>query len=266
MNTIARWRRFAGFTACAIGSLMAATPARAVTILDLHDAPGTHGVLRTDGVAWFQDQHDKHEPPHNKEFLTLQSNSSEIQGYNSDADPAFYFEVVENKTRRLTLSEVPLVAGFRVFYLDANQSQTQGIPDHIDLEELEIGTTNEANSHIGGSIADLRTLWTSAYSLDKLNADFTVRIEGEQGNAVSDMHVFIPDSLFTRFGDEATTFVYLFSRFTNNNAGSEHWNVDTAFAYQPPPSSGTIPEPATASLGLLSFGGMMLLRRRSATI
>lgn len=252
-------RAFA-LAALTVGGLVTVTPVGAVTLIDLHDPPGTHGVFKTDGVAWFRDQHDKHQPQHTQTFLALGDNDVAIEGYNNDAalHGHFYDDVDENNTRPLRLSEVPLVSGYRVFYLDANQSQTQGVPDHIDLEELEIGTTNEASNNFNGTIAGLRALWHSAYSLDKPGDDFTVRVEGEQGTARADMHLYVPDSFFTRFGSEAETFVYLYSRFTNNNDGHEHWIVDKAYNYEGPP--GTVPEPA--SMGMIGASLLMLARRR----
>jgi hypothetical protein len=231
---------------------LSALPAHAVPILlDLHT--GGHGAAKTDGVAWFQDNHDKHD--HTLNFLTFAkdepNDDGTLAGHNgSAAGGASEYPKVFSRMD-IKLSEVPLFFGYRIFLFDGNQQQKAGVYDHLDMTSLMLYTAGAAQD----TLANIQTNGMLAYDMDGGVNDYTVRIEGRVGNAGADMHLFVPDSLFHVYGTPEDTFVYLFSAFEGNDDGREHWNLGTGeFDYREP-----VPLPATWQL---LAGGLVLLRIR----
>ena len=246
------WRIFAGaFGVLVLGFLTSVLGA--ATILDLHSPSGTHGQIVTAGGAYFEDIHEGH--TQSNVFLELTSNDPSIQGINGDfsAGNVPYPEIDHSKTRKIALSEVPLAFGFRVFLLDSNQTQSGPDYDHIDIEQLKVWTVPNSTTIL--TLSDLNS-HPMAYDLD-IGIDYTLRAEGKQGSGKSDMHLFIPDSAFTRHGDETQTSVYFYTQMTNNSDGFEHLSVDDTFTYSNP-----VPEPSSALLFGLALVGTFLRRQR----
>lgn len=261
--------RWLGWAAAAV---LSASSAGGQIILDLHDPPGTHGAVKTDGVAWFQDSHSSHANAANKRFLCLQSKTTDdvAYGFNvldpNDAglNPPEMKDYIK-QTASLTLDQVPEAYGFRVFLFDGNQQQSGGSFDHVDIVELEVYLANTADivdlDVLRGTTIQAGITSNLVYSLDKPMQDYTVRVEGITGGGDADMHFFIPDDLFQAArvdaGDESANFVYLFARHENDNDGFEHYLADLAYAYVNP-----VPEPSRAVMILGGLLGASLVRRR----
>jgi len=245
-----------------MGLLLLAGSASAVSILlDLHTA--AHGSVKTDGVAYFQDNHVAHSNATTSTLVKLGANESILDGFNyAGVSNTTDFPDVKQRAA-LTLDNVGVFNGYRVFLFDGNQSQTAGgLTDHIDLLNLEIYTHS---SDTITSLTGLRSLATLAYKMDdgSIADDYTVRIEGRQGSGKADVHVFIPETLFTVHGTEASTFVYLYSELINNTDGDEHWNTDTGlFSYIDPTEP--VPLPSTLWLSVLGMGLLLSMRSRIA--
>jgi hypothetical protein len=186
-------------------------------------------------------------------FVRLQTNNTVEQGYNTSGRPVPFDENTSpNFTRNLTYGQVPTVTfdgtDYKEFMLDINQNNANPL---LSLDQIRVFTSTTGSQ----TTTDLGSLGTERFSLDTggdnlvlLNANLT------SGSGQGDMFLLVPVSAFadTAAGD----FVYLFSRFGDNNpnnGGFEEWAVRVV----PLPSS------AWAGLAGLAVAGVRWgLRRR----
>ena len=186
-------------------------------------------------------------------FVRVQSNAGVERGYNTDFRPLEFDENNSpNFTRSLLLSAVPVVGvngtNYREFLLDVNEAASKS---EVTLEQVQI--------YLGaaGNLIGYPNLGTLVYDMDA-GADSRVELDyntSSGGSGKGDMLLLVPDANFQSSTNE---FVYLFSKFSNADAGFEEWAVSgggTGFSGGPP-----IPEPAGTSLLVLS--GLALLGRR----
>jgi hypothetical protein len=197
-------------------------------------------------------------------FLAVGGASSPtVWGSNNDESSPESPFVDTSKTSSLTLAEVPIVnyggTFCREFLLDNNQESGGLSKSLIQLTELEIYTVdNDPNINV---LATLRATGTLAYSLDDATDDGTVDIDAQPpGSGKADMFLYVPDSFFTEFTDEATTNVYMYCEFQNNNDGFEEWAVRLPGT---PGGGGDDPVPEPAALGLVGIALLAARKRRS---
>ena len=204
------------------------------------------------------------------------ANAETVWGYNNnETSPESPF-VDKAKTRSLTLADVPVVSiadtSYREFLLDDNQESGGIDKSLIRMTRLEIYTVG--NNPDINSLSTLRSVGSLAYSLDTAGRDGTVAIDASpSGSGKADMFLYVPDFAFAILGSEATTNVYLYSEFEDNNDGFEEWAVLMPGHLNddlPNPGAGDgpvrisaleapVPEPSALGLtGLLLLG----LRRR----
>jgi hypothetical protein len=173
-------------------------------------------------------------------FLRLQNNGTE-EGFNTDyrsgGQPPLN-GVAGNFTRNLLLSDIPVVDGFRRFFLDTNEPG--GNQATINLLDLKLYLSPTA------SLSSLSGL-TPIFSLGE-----TVNLRDvNSGSGRYDVMVDIADSLFSGSGSQ---YLYLYSKFDNAGGGFEEWSVGT-----PAP----IPTPALLP-GLIGMG-VAALRKKKQT-
>lgn len=192
-------------------------------------------------------------------FVRVQSNGGVQHGYNTDHRP---LELDENNspnfTRSLLLSEVPVVTfnggNYREFLLDVNESASKS---EITLDQVQIflGAAGDLVGH--------PNLGTLVYDMDA-GSDSRVALDyntSSGGSGKGDMLLLVPDA---SFATSTNSFVYLYSRFSDHDAGFEEWAVavpgggGAGGGFLPGP---IIPEPAGVSLLLL--GGLALCGRRN---
>jgi hypothetical protein len=166
-------------------------------------------------------------------FLRIRNNGSE-EGFNtnfrSSGQPPLD-GVAGDFTRNLALGDVPVVNGFRRFFLDLNESG--GSNARIDLTELKIFLSPTASL---GTLVGLTPIFT---------LDQTVNLRDvNSGSGRYDLFVDIADSLFT---GGTTQNLYLFSKFSNADAGFEEWSVGTPNNPTPVPTPALLP-------GLIGMG------------
>jgi len=188
-------------------------------------------------------------------FVRLQTNNTVEQGYNTSGRPLPFDENNSpNFTRNLTFGEVPTVnvngTDYKAFLLDINQTGSSPL---LSLDQVKIfasGTGSQTTTNVN-------SLGTLRYDLDAGGDNF-VKLDYSlnTGSGSGDMFMLVPVSAFGNTG--ANEFVYLFSRFGDNNAnnaGFEEWAI-----VSPVP----LPTSAWAGLAGLGFAGLRWgLRRRS---
>jgi SdrD B-like domain len=169
------------------------------------------------------------------------------QGYNTNARPVQYNEVsAPQLNRALTLGEIPVVTIGGVAYRQIllNINQTMNAP-YLSLDELRVFVGN-TGTLTGYNPATHRLSGQSAvFDLDS-GGDVSVKLNANlnAGTSAPDAVVLIPDVAFT--GANASTFVYLYSKFSGANGGFEAWAVADVPSVPPPPPPP--PPPAVASL------------------
>ena len=156
-------------------------------------------------------------------------------GYNTDARP-FQLDQVGSLTvtHSLLLADIPTVTirgtVYREFVLDIDQTVKKPL---LNLEELRIFLGSTGN--LTGYSSKTQTLAgnTAVFNLDSAG-DVSVRLNAalNAGGGLGDAVVLIPDSLFG-----GATHVYLYSKFSGANNGTESWGVRPV---PPPPVSGTL--------------------------
>lgn len=187
-------------------------------------------------------------------FVRIQKTGIE-QGYNTDARPVSYDENTSPQfTRSIVIADIPTMTiggiTYREFFLDINQQNNKSL---LSLDTIEIYLAS------GGSFSGpVSGLGTPIYDLDD-GGDNYILLDAalESGSGSGDMWAYIPNDLFT--GDPASTYVYLYSKFGENdeaNAGFEEWSVRE-------PTVPVVPAPAAIVLGSLGMGLVGLLRRRN---
>ncbi len=204
-------------------------------------------------------------------FLRVQQNGTE-QGYNTGARPlqsGINDKTDPNFTRNLEVAAVPVVNGYRQFFLDINE-QAADWGKLLTLDQLKIFVSDspDLNNYSAGSGGSL-TGATKVYDMDTLVKDNWINLDytlNKGGSGKGDMVVYIPD-----VGFAGHQYVYLYSEFgcvpdkngkcgTGQNtkyasgAGFEEWWVLS------PNQNVPVPEPGT--LALVCAGAAAFVRRR----
>jgi hypothetical protein len=177
-------------------------------------------------------------------FVRLNSNATEVQGFNTSGRPLKNDEMASaNFTRDLLLSQVPLqsLTGqdnpiYREFRADINQ--TAG-GTFLSLDEIQvfISKTPGANPNLplaGGSFGTCSALVWEMPEENWIALNYLLA----PGSGNGDMRLLIPDQLFTDAmvgcGAEGPWYVYLYSRFGGEGGiwgqdnGFEEWSVRRA--------------------------------------
>jgi SdrD B-like domain len=170
-------------------------------------------------------------------FLSLDANGSEA-GYNTDNHP-FHMDQQggSGTTHALKLSTVPkvVVGGvtYREFILEVNQKSNHST---ISLDELRMFVGNDrklwgynsGNHTLGGK--------TAVFDLDHAkNVSVKLNAKLNAGHGKGDAVVLVPDSVFG-----SSTYVFLFSKFSDANGGSEQWGVRKPSSAPAPSQGATI--------------------------
>jgi hypothetical protein len=215
--------------------------------LDL-TTPGAMGAINH--AVFFQDSPQPTGSGVIHSFVRLQ-NSSEEQGYNTDARPLQFDENSSPTfTRSLRLSDVPTVTvggvTYREFLLDINQSHSGSL---LSLDELRLyvsgSPTLSGYSPSTGQLADLNPVYdlsAGGGNWVKLDASLS------HGSGSGDMLALIPDSAFCTASNQ---YVYLYSKFgvhCDANGGYEEWAVGaTALPVSLSSLSGAVVNEATSA-------------------
>jgi len=167
-------------------------------------------------------------------FLRIQGASSHgaaQQGYNTDSRPLQFDENRSPQfTRAMHLSAVPVVnfggTNYYEFLLDVNQKASQPL---LSLDQVRVYVGGAGNL-IGYDAATNHLAGLSpVYDMD-VGADNWVLLKStlNTGSGSGDMLMYVPGS---NFNGQAGDFVYVFSKFGENNSGSsgfQEWAAGTA--------------------------------------
>lgn len=203
-------------------------------------------------------------------FLRVQQKGTE-QGYNTDGRPVQFDEKTDpNFTRDLLTTDVPVVDGYRQFFLDINE-EANASGSLLTLDQVKIFVSNTPgivdgySASAGGTLAGA----TKVYDMDTATKDNWVNLDYTLvggGSGSGDMVLYVPDTGFSGF-----KYVYLYSQFGcvpgsngkcgsgsntkyQSGAGFEEWWTLSPTAPPPP-----VPEPG--SLLLLGSGLFAAARR-----
>jgi len=187
-----------------------------------------------------------------------QSNSTYVQGYNSDyrsnKDPIGpEFDETKSGTfnHSLLLTSIPTLTInnilYREFLLDINERNSNEQEAFLSLDKIEIYQSNDNELHSYASWED------PIFSLDVPGNDSYIWLDYAEnhGSGSGDMFLYVPNSLF----DTDLTYVYLYSAFGENyenSGGFEEWAVRIG-GDTPPPPPPPVPVPGAALLGMIGI-------------
>lgn len=197
-------------------------------------------------------------------FVEIGRNTDVVHAYNTTDNGTLDNGASNNFNRQIQISDINTVLQggilYREFLLDINQT---GADSLLSLDEVQIFLSTLPNQNVetfnGSGILELASS-SLIYRLDagmnnRVELDFNVNGVGPGGSGKGDMLMLIPDALFV---GADTQFVYLYSRFgenNNNNDGFEEWTVREG-------GKPVIPEPGTVMLISAGIVGLATRRRR----
>ncbi|VIO72263.1 hypothetical protein CI1B_39070 [Bradyrhizobium ivorense] len=160
-------------------------------------------------------------------FVTIQNTGVE-QGFNTDAAPVQNTGSSPAHNHSLLLGAVPIVTidgvDYREFRLDLNEQS-----DPISLDKLQIYAGSAGNLTSLAGLTQLYDMDGGADGKTGGGADVDVSVgltAWSSGSGHSDYKVLIPNSYFA--GTDPGAFIYLYSQFSNADAGFEEWSVGPA--------------------------------------
>ncbi|WGR92980.1 hypothetical protein MTX26_24065 [Bradyrhizobium sp. ISRA443] len=161
-------------------------------------------------------------------FVQIQASPQEggvEQAFNTDAAPVEDSGSSPQHNHSLLLSAVPIVTvngvDYREFRLDLNEQS-----DPISLDKLQIYAATSGNLT---SLAGLTQIYDMDGGADGKtgggdDVDVSVGLTAwSSGSGHSDYKVLIPNSYFA--GTDPGAYIYLYSQFSNADAGFEEWSV-----------------------------------------
>jgi hypothetical protein len=258
------WIRFRRIIVFAVlSTAMVSDQMRAATIVDLTTA-GSSGTIN--GAIYQQIPAQSTGTGNIDSFAQIGGNASTSRGFNTTVNNVFDNGSPDNFNHSIPLGLVPtqVISStlYRRFLLDINESAGGG-EERLSLDEIQIYVSGTANSSIATFTASLLDHdGTLVYRMDAgMDNWVALNYRLNTGSGSGDMHLYVPDALFSAFGSSST--VTLYSQFglqsvnppgfTGNfgtSAGFEEWAVEE------------VPEPASASVALIVLGGLCTLRRR----
>ena len=217
-------------------------------------------------------------------FVQLQNNGTE-QAYNTTVNGVYNNGSPDNFNHQIQVGDVGFIdmngstPGGQVmrFFLDLNESSGQDNP-LLNLDEVQIFVSSLANQSIEPALAQGQLVPFSGnaqlvYQLDAGGVDDTVRLNydlNKGGSGKGDMFMDVPLDLFQAafasggafydtVAEQNNAYIYLYSRFSNADAGFEEWTYKAGSPLTPP---GQVPEPFTTVLLVIGLLGMCAVRRR----
>lgn len=218
-------------------------------------------------------------------FVQVQHRGVE-QAYNTTVNNVYDNGGSDNFNHEVSVQDIGVIdtngpaAGGLVmrFFLDINETAaTNGNGDPVlNLAEVQLFISTVKNQNIDSPLAQGQLVNLSnaflVYQLDEGNADHTVVLNynlNGGGSGKGDMTLDIPFELlsntfaaggaaFDTDAERNAAYIYLYSRFTNADAGFEEWT----FVRGDPIPTNNVPEPAIALLMGLGMLVMSRARRR----
>lgn len=156
-------------------------------------------------------------------------NTTTEEGFNSDEKPAVLDENFA-VTESIQLGELSVVfkdgIAYYVFALDVAESNAAGAPD-LTLDDLKIYVSGAAATGADFQTSTSSFLTTDGYT-EVFNLDGALGLEDvNAGNGKSDYLFYIPKSLFDKAGATTTSFVTLYSAFSDVDSSFEEWGAQT---------------------------------------
>jgi hypothetical protein len=267
------------FSALALLHIFACSPLGAATIVDLTSA-GSSGVIG--GAIYEQSPMQSTGTGTINTFVQVQAqgNNTTQHGYNTTVNNTLDNGNSDNFNHAITLGEVPIVTkagvNYREFFLDVNEAdQGPAMGRYISLDEVQIFVGGTPNSNVTTFTAGvLDHDGTLVYRMDD-GMDNWVALDFQlnSGSGSGDMHLYVPNALFSGFANTDTVVLYSAFGFQGVNppnglggnfvgdfgasSGFEEWAVRNVV-----PTS--VPEPgtiATLALGMIALGGHRARRR-----
>ncbi len=137
-------------------------------------------------------------------------NNTTSAAYNTNVNNTLDVGSSPTFNHSITLSDVPLVNGFRQFVLDVNENNNAANDQYLSLDNVRLyvgGSLNPSTTNLSDA-----SLGTLIYNMDA-GANNTVALNYalNQGSGGGDMFMLIPNQLFLGFG--ANPVVTLYSAF-----------------------------------------------------